>query len=169
MFRILVWHKVNLYNDWVFDKQLQRVYNQSWEYDSRFAIPGIYGIINFLHWNIYRSRRIHYAHGHYYLLKSVLILFCPLVTGLRIGLFSSVSSSKFRRLHKFLWDRDSAADIATHYGLNGPGIESRWGGAEIFCTRPDRPWSPPNLLYNGYRIFAGCKAAGAWHWPPIPI
>jgi len=31
--------------------------------------------------------------------------------------------------------------------LLGPGIESRWG--EIFCTRPDRPWGPPSLLYNG--------------------
>ena len=27
--------------------------------------------------------------------------------------------------------------IATIYGLDGPGIESRWG--EIFRTSPDRP------------------------------
>ena len=25
-------------------------------------------------------------------------------------------------------------------------------GAEIFRTRPDRPWSPASLLYNGYRV-----------------
>ena len=36
-----------------------------------------------------------------------------------------------------------------------------WSG-EIFRTRPDRPWDPPNLLYNGYRVFPGGKAAGAW-------
>jgi len=36
------------------------------------------------------------------------------------------------------------------------------GGSEIFRTRPDRPWGPPNLLYNGYRVFPGVKAAGAW-------
>jgi len=24
---------------------------------------------------------------------------------------------------------------------------------EIFRTCPDRPWGPPNLLYNGYRVF----------------
>jgi hypothetical protein len=36
------------------------------------------------------------------------------------------------------------------------------GGGEIFRTRPDRPWGPPNLLYNGYRVFPGGKAAGAW-------
>ena len=41
----------------------------------------------------------------------------------------------------------SLVGIATDYGLDGPGIESRWG--EIFC-RPDRPWgrdadpSPPS-------------------------
>ena len=44
--------------------------------------------------------------------------------------------------------------IATSYGVDGPGIESRWGG-EIFRTCPDRPWGPPSLLYNGYRVFSG--------------
>jgi hypothetical protein len=41
------------------------------------------------------------------------------------------------------------------------------GGGEIFCTHPERPWGPPSLLYlyNGYRVFAGGKAAGAWRWP----
>jgi len=33
--------------------------------------------------------------------------------------------------------RDSAFGILTPYGLDGLGIESRWG--EIFRTRPDRP------------------------------
>ena len=32
-----------------------------------------------------------------------------------------------------------------------------------FHTHPDRPWGPPSLLYNGYRVFPGGKAAGAWH------
>ena len=43
----------------------------------------------------------------------------------------------------------------TGYGLDGPGSESRRG--EIFRTCPDRPWGPPSLLYNGYRIFPGSK------------
>jgi hypothetical protein len=47
----------------------------------------------------------------------------------------------------------SSVGIATGYGLDGPGIESRWG--EIFRTFPDRPWGPPSLLYNGYRVFSG--------------
>jgi hypothetical protein len=35
------------------------------------------------------------------------------------------------------------------------------GGGEIFRTGPDRPWDLPSLLYNGYRVFPGGKAAGA--------
>jgi hypothetical protein len=54
----------------------------------------------------------------------------------------------------------SSVGIATDYGLDGPGIETRWG--KIFRTGPDRPWGPPSLLYNGYRVFPGGKAAGAW-------
>ena len=42
------------------------------------------------------------------------------------------------------------------------------GVGQIFRTRPDRPWGPPSLLYNGYRVFPGGKAAGAWRWPPTP-
>jgi hypothetical protein len=57
--------------------------------------------------------------------------------------------------------RDSSVGIASGYGLDGPGIESGWGGVN-FRTRPDRPWGPPSLLYNGYRVFPGGKSAGAW-------
>ena len=46
-------------------------------------------------------------------------------------------------------------NVTTAYGLAGPGIESRWG--EIFRTCPDRPWGPPSLLYNEYRVFPGGK------------
>jgi hypothetical protein len=31
------------------------------------------------------------------------------------------------------------------------------GGGEIFRTRPDQPWGPPSLLYNGYRFLPGGK------------
>jgi hypothetical protein len=54
----------------------------------------------------------------------------------------------------------------THYGLDGPGIDP--GGGEIFCTHPDRPWDLPSLLYNGYRVFPGGKAAGEWRSPSTP-
>jgi hypothetical protein len=40
-------------------------------------------------------------------------------------------------------------------GWTGRG--SNPGGGEIFRTCPDRPWDPPSLLYNGYRVFPGGK------------
>jgi hypothetical protein len=46
---------------------------------------------------------------------------------------------------------------------------SNLGGGEIFSTRPDRPWGPPSLLYNGYRFsFPGVKRPGRGvdHPPP---
>jgi len=53
--------------------------------------------------------------------------------------------------------RDSAVGIAPRYveGSN-PG----WG--DIFRTRPDRLWGPAGLLYNGYRVYPGAKAAEVW-------
>ena len=55
---------------------------------------------------------------------------------------------------------------STAYGLDGPGIESRWG--EIFRTSPDRPWGPPSLLYNGYRVFTGGKVLPGRDADPSP-
>jgi hypothetical protein len=56
--------------------------------------------------------------------------------------------------------RDSSVGIATRYGLEGPGIESRRGRD---FPHPSRPaLGPPSLLYNGYRVFPGCKAVVAW-------
>jgi hypothetical protein len=46
---------------------------------------------------------------------------------------------------------------------------SRWRETEIFHTRPDRPWGPPSLLYNGYRVpFPRVKqpGRGVVHPPP---
>jgi hypothetical protein len=49
--------------------------------------------------------------------------------------------------------RDSVVGLATRYGLDGPGIESRW--RRDLRTRPDRPWGHNHLLYNGYRVLPG--------------
>ena len=49
--------------------------------------------------------------------------------------------------------RDSVVDIATRYGSNS-------GGCEIFLVCPDRPWGPPSILYNGYRVCTGGKQTG---------
>ena len=61
----------------------------------------------------------------------------------------------------------SSVGIATGYGLDGPRIESRWGG-EIFRMFPDRPWGSPSLLDNGYRIFPGGKERPGRDADPSP-
>jgi hypothetical protein len=65
-----------------------------------------------------------------------------------------------KHVHKCdLVGRDSSVGIATRYGLDVHG--SNPGGGEIFCTRPDRPWGPPSLLYEGYRVsFPGVERPG---------
>jgi hypothetical protein len=68
------------------------------------------------------------------------------------------------------------ADIKLSTQNAGPGLLSRYNDmlrtgrsgdrilvvVEILHTRPDRPWGPTSLIYNGYRVFLGGKAAGMW-------
>ena len=61
----------------------------------------------------------------------------------------------------------SIVGIATYYGLDGPGIESRCG--RDFRTCPDRSWGPPILLYNGYRVFPGVKSGRCVTLTPHPL
>jgi hypothetical protein len=61
----------------------------------------------------------------------------------------------------FRQSRDSSVGVATRYRQDGPGIEVPVEG-EIFRTCQYRPWDPPGRLYNGYRVFPGGKATGAW-------
>jgi len=56
----------------------------------------------------------------------------------------------------------------TGYGLDGPRIESWWGG-RIFHTCPDRPQDPPSLLYNGYRVFPWGKDRAGRDADPHPL
>jgi len=45
--------------------------------------------------------------------------------------------------------RVSVVRTETRYTLEITDIEPRWGG-EIFHTRQDRAWGPPNILHKGY-------------------
>ena len=64
-----------------------------------------------------------------------------------------------------VWPKEHSPKVRS-FPPGTPCIYYRWG--EIFRSRPDRLWGPPSLLYNGYRVFPGGKAAGAWRWPPTP-
>jgi hypothetical protein len=62
--------------------------------------------------------------------------------------------------------RDNSVGVATRYGLNGRGIESRWkrdfpysSTAALGPTQPSIQWVPG--LSRG-------KASGSWLWPPTP-
>jgi len=58
----------------------------------------------------------------------------------------------------------SVLRLATGRTVRGSNL----GGGEIFRTCQDRLWEQPSLLYNGYRVFIGGKAAGAWRYPLTP-
>jgi hypothetical protein len=59
------------------------------------------------------------------------------------------------RLQYILCGPGSSVGIATELraGRSGDRIPV---GARFFA-RPDRPWGPTSLLYNGYRVFLGGK------------
>jgi len=57
------------------------------------------------------------------------------------------------------------SDWATGWTVRGsnPGVR------EIFRTCPDRPWGPPSLLYNGYRVFRRGKERPGRDADPSPL
>jgi hypothetical protein len=60
---------------------------------------------------------------------------------------------------------NSSVGIATRYGLDGPGIESRWEGRDF--PHPSRPALGPiqPTIQWVPGLFPGGKVAGAWRWP----
>jgi hypothetical protein len=62
--------------------------------------------------------------------------------------------------------RDSSVDIATGYGLDGPGIESRWE-ARFFAHVQTGPWTHLASYTMGTGYFPGVeRPEGAADHPP---
>ena len=61
----------------------------------------------------------------------------------------------------------SSVGIETGYGLDGPGIESRW--VRDFPHLSRMSLGPPSLLYNGYRVFPGGKKRPGRDADPSPL
>jgi hypothetical protein len=67
----------------------------------------------------------------------------------------------------FRMGRDSSVGIATHYGREGPGIESRCGRDFPHLSRP--ALVPTQPLVNGYRVsLPGVKRPGRGVDHPLP-
>ena len=89
--------------------------------------------------------------SHYYNIMKV--IYCGISTGYGFGVILNMNSS---------------VGIATRYGLEGSWDLIPVGG-EIFRTYPDRPWFPPSLLYNGYRVFPRGKTGSGVTLTTHPI
>jgi hypothetical protein len=61
---------------------------------------------------------------------------------------------------------NNVVGIATRYGLDGPGIESRWG-ATFSAPVQSVPGAHP-ASYTIDTPFYGDKPAGSWRWSPTP-
>ena len=72
-------------------------------------------------------------------------------------------------LHRIYRGPGSLVGIATDYGLDGLGSKKEIPVGTRSSARPDRPWGPLSLLYNGYRVFPWGKVRpgrAADHSPP---
>jgi hypothetical protein len=60
----------------------------------------------------------------------------------------------------------SVVGIATGYGLDGPGIKSRWGQDFPHLSKP--ALGPTQPMYNRYRVFSGGKERPGRDADPTP-
>ena len=74
---------------------------------------------------------------------------------------------KFSNLPKCAWGRDSSVGTANRYGLDGPGIESRWG-ARFSTPVQTGPGAHPASCTMGTGSFAGVKRPGRGVDHPSP-
>ena len=68
--------------------------------------------------------------------------------------------------NRYAGGQDSSVGIATRYGLDDPGIESGWGGGEIFQTGPGAHPASCTMVTGS---FSGVKRPGRGADPRTPI
>ena len=68
-------------------------------------------------------------------------------------------------VNRFQMGRNSVVGIATRYGLEGPGIESRCRRDFPHQSRPVLGPTQPLVQWVPC-LFPGGTAAGSWRWPP---
>jgi hypothetical protein len=90
---------------------------------------------------------------------------CHLCTELKLS--CKFWSRKWQIIIRYPWPggRDSVVGIVTRYGLDVPGIESRWRRGFPHSSIP-APGAHPASFTISTGSFSGVKAAGAWRWPP---
>ena len=85
----------------------------------------------------------------------------------KIQILSSLSCKRFSSPLIFLCSRDSSVGIATRYGLDGPGIQSRWG-ARFYAPLQTGPGAHPSFFTMGTGSFPGVKRPARGADPPPP-
>ena len=96
--------------------------------------------------------------------KGTIIFRCRFIYKVSTNVFQPFMWPSFRDVQTIiqlqLQGHDSSVAIRDSLRAGRSGDQIPVGG-EIFRSRPDRPSEPTSLLYNGYRVFPGGKAAGA--------
>jgi hypothetical protein len=90
------------------------------------------------------------------------------IFGFRVPVLTFQYCYKFGNVHAVRMGRDSSVGIANRYGLDGPGIESRWGGARHSASVQTGPWAYPAFCTIVTGSFQGGKwpGRGVYH-PPL--
>ena len=84
-------------------------------------------------------------------------------------LFILCMSTVYCWRNRNLSSEDNVVSIASCFGLDRPGFESRWDKRlSLIWNRTDRRWGPPSMLFYGYwSSFRGVKWRGLLdHSPP---
>jgi len=74
-------------------------------------------------------------------------------------LMSHTTRVDMLHMYSFHVGHDCSVGIGTTLWAGRSGTRIPYKG-DICRSRPDLPWASPSLLYNGYRVIPGGKAAG---------